>query len=491
MLLLKIHKLMKKIFTLSLTSFLLHYAIILNAQTKEVEVVILHTNDMHAAIDMFPKLDVVVTDFRKTYKNLLLVSAGDLFSGNPFVDKHQDPGSPMIELMNILKYDISALGNHEFDYGQKTLNKRFNQATFPFVCANYRVENAELKKIDDYKIFQFEDSIDIAFLGLIETQNDGLPSTHPLKTKGLDFVDALDKATEFTFLEAESECTIALSHLGIETDTILARLYPQFDIIIGGHSHTVIDSQYVVNESIIAQTGSRLKNLGVIKIKFVNREITKIENYLINLEEIELSEYSEIITEKLKEYKDNEFLNSVVGKAKMDINDYDQLGSFFTDALVSYTKADVAFQNNGGIRVTNIPKGDIYAHQVFAMDPFGNNVVVVEMSALQIKGLIKYSYNQKKQLELQTSGITYKIETDSKSEITDVILFDKNKKKIKDTDIFNVAINTYILESYSFVFNKIVNNYDVTSAEMILEYLKTQTEIDYSDEKRIFINTKK
>ena len=81
---------------------------------KSTEIIILHTNDMHSRIDNFGKLAYLADSLRKTHKYVFLVAAGDNFTGNPIVDMYPDKGFPMIELMNKLHFDVTAMGNHEY-----------------------------------------------------------------------------------------------------------------------------------------------------------------------------------------------------------------------------------------------------------------------------------------------------------------------------------------------------------------------------------------
>jgi len=458
------------------------------AQQLKTEVIILHCNDIHAAIDQFPKLATVVQDFRAKNKNVLLISDGDLFSGNPFVDKCEDRGFPIIDLMNYLKFDLSELGNHEFDYGQDILNQRIKQANFPFICSNVKNISGSLVDLKPYYNFRFLDSIDISFVGFLETENDGFPSSHPKNLKGLEFYNAMDYAQNFGYLKNNSECLIALNHLGIEVDTVFAKKYNIFDIIIGGHSHTVINNQLVVNNSVIAQTGSSLKNVGVIKLTFTDYKLSGIENYLINLQNYEVSDSAKYLNEIIAKYKENKYLNETAGNTETDIKDNDELGSFFTDAVRNYTKSDISFQNNGGLRVPVIAKGEIFNHQIYALDPFGNYVVTIEMTVPQIKKFIENSYKSKNKIELQVSGITYNITTNSENEFVDIELYDLKNKLIKDKKSFSVSMNTYIFESYKIDYQKIIKKYEVTSAEMILDFLKDKKSINYSGSKRAFLN---
>ena len=123
---------MKKYFTILF--FILSLSLF--SQKDTTIITVLHLNDLHAKINRFPQLKHVVDSLRNVKTEVILVSAGDLFSGNPIVDKYKEKGWPMIDLMNDLQFDLTAIGNHEFDYGQNVLNDRMKQAHFPFICAN-------------------------------------------------------------------------------------------------------------------------------------------------------------------------------------------------------------------------------------------------------------------------------------------------------------------------------------------------------------------
>jgi 2',3'-cyclic-nucleotide 2'-phosphodiesterase (5'-nucleotidase family) len=80
---------------------------------KETEIVILHVNDIHGRIDKMPYLSTMIKEIQAKHKNVLLFSAGDLFSGNPIVDKYSEKGFPIIDIMNMLPFSLSTIGNHE------------------------------------------------------------------------------------------------------------------------------------------------------------------------------------------------------------------------------------------------------------------------------------------------------------------------------------------------------------------------------------------
>ena len=91
---------------------------------------------MYGAIDNFPRLAFIVDSLRSLYPNMLLVSAGDNQTGNPVNDQYPEKGLPMIVLMNATGFNLSAVGNHEFDTGIKDFGKLISQAKFPFLCAS-------------------------------------------------------------------------------------------------------------------------------------------------------------------------------------------------------------------------------------------------------------------------------------------------------------------------------------------------------------------
>lgn len=453
------------------------------SQNDTTEIIILHTNDMHAKIDNFDKLAYVVKSYKKDYKNVWLFSAGDIFTGNPIVDQYKDPGYPMIELMNKMPYDISCIGNHEFDYGQAKLNERIKQANFPFISANIEPQkNAVLKTPADYYKFTAKDGTTIGVLGLLQVGKNGYPDSSPLKMRNITFHNPFEFVKKYKTYKDSSDIFICLSHLGYEDDIKLAEEFPYFDIIVGAHSHTVLKEGVHENNTFILQAGSYLKYCGVLNLKIVNHQIVAEKDSLINLyKQNSIPEISQII----KKYDNNPGLNVVIGKAEKTITGKDELGSMMTDAMRDTLKVDIAFQNNGGIRVHEIPKGDILLKQVFELSPFGNTFVTYKMCPVKIKKLIKYAYEIHNNPTLQVSGIKieYIIEN---QKLKKIILKDKNGNKLP-FKLYSVAINDYMANAYSLKFLKKGNNTGILDAKITTEFIKKHSPINYSGIKRIFV----
>ena len=124
---------MKRIFYVLIVSFLL----ISCTAKQQKELVILSVNDMHSHIENMPKLAYIADSLRNLYPELLIVSAGDNRTGNAYNDKYPEhPNLPMINLMNQIGFEVSALGNHEFDGNIDGIRYFVKTAHFPLICAN-------------------------------------------------------------------------------------------------------------------------------------------------------------------------------------------------------------------------------------------------------------------------------------------------------------------------------------------------------------------
>jgi 5'-nucleotidase / UDP-sugar diphosphatase len=450
---------------------------------KSTEVIILHVNDMHAKIDQLPKLAWLADSLRRTHPYVFLLSAGDNFTGNPVVDMIADKGYPMIDLMNRCGFNASAIGNHEFDLGQENLKKRIEQANFPFICCNLDVSGTALKQPKPYIVLDAGSSIHIAVLGILELNDKGIPDTHPSKVAGIKFYDGPRKAREYAGLRKKYGILIGLTHLGVETDVKLADSMPEFNLIIGGHSHTLIEKAMLRNGVMIVQAGSNLKYIGKTTLGIQNGQVISRRDEVIPVSALNKADPA---LEKLcVQYNGNEEFKQVAGIAVNPIEGYDALGSLMTDAIVSQLKVDFAFQNRGGIRINSLPKGDITLKDIYQLDPFGNAVVIFRMNPKEIVSLVSYAYNLEKAPDLQVSGMTYTVTADGKGHCLEVALLDGRGKPLDPERDYTVAMNSYIAASYLFDHRDPGSTAATTTAEVLIQYLKEVGKVDYTGVKRI------
>jgi 5'-nucleotidase len=264
---------------------------VLEKQGKSKTLVILYTNDQHSRIEPFPDNDpkypglggfakraAIIEKIRNEFdNNVLLLDAGDIFQGTPYFNYYH--GELEFKLMSKMGYDLSTLGNHDFDLGIENIVKQLPHATFQFVNCNYDFSNTPLhNKIFKYKIIK-KNGIKIGITG-VGIELDGLV----LKENygNIIYNDPIEKLliTE-KILKEEEKCDyiICLSHLGYEyktnkvSDVILAKHCKYTDLIIGGHTHTFLEKPVSIknnnqNETLVTQVGWAGIWLGQLLINF-------------------------------------------------------------------------------------------------------------------------------------------------------------------------------------------------------------------------------
>ncbi len=452
------------------------------SQEKPSEIILLHANDMHAKIENMAKLAYLADSLKRFHDNVFLVASGDNFTGNPIVDMAPDKGSPMIDLMNRCGFSVSAMGNHEFDMGQEFLHKRFLQAHFPFICSNLNASTAVIGPVKPYLILGTKSGDSIALLGLLQLDENGLPSSIPTHMMGITFVNGLSKAREYTWLKTRYGNLIALSHLGIEDDTRLADSLPQFDLIIGGHSHTLLEKPKMENGVMIVQAGSYLKYIGKTTLLISHGHIIDRRDEVIAMES--LHQEKKEIRNLIDQYNSNTEFDKVVGIADKPLEGVDQLGSLMTDAVVSQTRADMAFQNKGGIRMPLLPAGNLTLRDIYKLDPFNNQIVLYSMNVAEIKSLICYGYHHEKAIDLQVSGLTYILTGDGNNQCAGVELFDKSGKPLDAHREFTVSMNSYMAAAYKFDHRDPGTTTPYTTSEALVHYLQKVKRVNYSGVRR-------
>ncbi len=472
---------MKKFFYSLIISVLL-----ISCTSKQQELVFLSVNDMHGHFEVLPKLAYIADSLRNIYPQLMIVSAGDNRTGNAYNDKYPEyPNLPMIHLMSEIGFEVSALGNHDFDGNIEGVQYFMDNASFPMVCAN-----ADFSAYPDIKMPAYVTitknidgrDIKIVILGLIETSNDGRPSAHVKNLKDMKFVPAKDVIKDYLYLRDSCDVFVLLSHCGKEQDLEFAAEYSQFDLVIGGHSHDLC-TELLDNGVLYTQSKYYLKNATVTKIKIIDGKIVDKEAYVFDLKKFK-GVNKQIQKEVDKYFAEPEF-QTVVGHAKNPFNDKKALGAYMADAQRYITKADIAMQNPGGVRFDNLHGGDLTKADVYDLDPFNNSLVITEMTGKQVEDfLVTASINDHDCTHV--SGITYTIDYVLSEEGSGLFTSAKafiNGKRLDSEKVYKVTVNSYMAP---WIKNNCISMHDsgLTSNEAEFLYLKNHESIDYKDVSR-------
>ncbi|MCC8036470.1 MAG: bifunctional metallophosphatase/5'-nucleotidase, partial [Rikenellaceae bacterium] len=365
-------------------ALLLGFMLLLGGGCGEPQkLVIVSTNDIHSAVDNFPALATLVESYRADPSvSVLVVDAGDRWTGSPYVDMAPEQYKPVIDLMNAVGFDIATFGNHEWDNGINLLAKRMGEAGFVNVLTNARAEGTPLG-FEPYRIIEI-DGLKIGFTGMVTTDVDGHPDGKLENFGGMEFFDPFETALEYAGIADSVGLYILISHLGFTADSLLTVARSEIDLIIGGHSHTVIPETLDISGTVVTQTGKSLAYAGITEITHRGGRVEKIANRLVALDTVA---HKPEIAAMVAEIKNEPYLAETVGRATAPF-DRIALMNLFSDAMRDAAGADMAFHNMGGMRIGDLPQGDITKADVYSAEPFGNTVVTVEMTLTEIAQLI-------------------------------------------------------------------------------------------------------
>jgi 5'-nucleotidase/UDP-sugar diphosphatase len=432
-----------------------------------VEVTIFHVNDVHGRMDPFvptgatedvgalSKVAAYVAERRKAEgANIMLLSAGDMVHGTNIVNLFG--GLPMIEVMNNMGFAAMTLGNHEFNYGQEQLLALEEAAKFPLTAANVVYEADGTNFVDAWAIIDIA-GVKFGVFGLSPLETPIV--THPKNVLGLAFIDPVTVAEACVAALADKvDVIVCLSHLGYGPDKELAAAVKGIDIIVGGHSHTVVAAPEKVGDTIIVQAGEWAGNLGELKITVEDGDITSFSGGLIPITaSMPASAPDSAVGTVLANYEKqlSEKLNVVVGSTpvalvgeRADVRTRTtNLSNLVTDAMKDYTGADIVITNGGGIRAS-LPAGDITMGGVYTVLPFDNTLVVLELDGAGILKALEHGlklYPEQNGAFSQVAGLTAKFDPAAPvgSRVLEVMvgdeLLDLNKKYTVATNDFMAA----------------------------------------------------
>lgn len=437
--------------------------------TGETEINILSVNDIHSDIDMFPRFVALVDSLRGVYPDLLVFSAGDNRTGNPVNDQFDPVNYPIITLMNETGFNLTAVGNHDWDGNIVSFQNDIERARFPFICANVFIPDSVKLDIKPFVMME-QNGIKLAVVGLLAVGRNGIPATHPDNVRKLSFKQPAEVLPEYRYLKDESNAFILLSHCGVDEDMELAQSFPWMDVVIGGHSHTLIDPPYDSNGMIVTQSGAHLKFATLVTLKFKDGKPTDKSATVLNVKTFG-RENSEVRA-MVDGFNDSPALNEALAVALSTMDGKEEMGCLMTDAMREMSGADFAFQNTGGIRSNHLEKGPVTVKDVYSIDPFNNEVVVFEMTGAQVKQFILSSYRKNGRHPSPVSGMKYTISEDGKSVWVEAPNFSPNKR-------YKVAMNSFMASTIDLDAVDEGQSTFKTSEEMMIEFLKRHKEIDY------------
>ena len=446
------------------------------AQNKK-EVHILSANDMHAAIECFPRLCFVADSLRALYPDLLILSAGDNRSGDPINDMYEIPAYPMVSLMNIVGFQASTLGNHEFDSGQEGLAKLITMSNFPYLCANIQPAAKTGIHVRPWQMFDVG-GVRMAIIGVTALGPMGKPESHPDNMTDIEFSDPLQTIQQYKYLRNQSDVVLLLSHMGYEDDVKLSAELPWVDLIVGGHSHTQVKGGEMHNGLLITQNVNRLARVTHITLTVENGKVTgkKAENIAIK----GVKRENKVVAQLTDYFTNNPAFDEILAVNDKPLSTYEELGCLMTDAYLKAANADISLQNYGGVRYDTLSARGISVKDVLQLDPFQNSLIEMTVTGNEFIDILKMCFvNDQVRFPL-ISGATaeYVLDADKKN-VKKVVLYGPDGKKLNLKKTYRVVTNNYVQAITPTNRKDEGHSLGIGTAQAIMQFLKAQGHIDY------------
>ena len=338
----------------------------------------------------FQELWWMVDSIKKAKGAVLLLDGGDVMTGTPIseFDYKGSTGGALFEMMNKIGYDAWTIGNHDLDISQENLRQHTNIAKFVTVSANLTDSLGQFPFNHKDYVITNKNGIRIGVIGLITTDLFHVTNTRNLQgLKVLSPIEVTQKIIDK--IKDETDLIVAVTHEGVDEDSVLAVGTQGLNVIIGGHSHTRLRTPKVVHDVIICQTGSNCENLGELELTFENKKVTKFDGKLLSLwarnnrPDNDMSSFISEFKAKIdKEY--GEVLGTLVTDWKRIGRGESNIGNFVADAIREGAIADVAVTNSSGIR-KDMNAGPIRKLDLFEIMPFRNSLCSFTMSGKEVK----------------------------------------------------------------------------------------------------------
>jgi 5'-nucleotidase/UDP-sugar diphosphatase len=425
-------------------------------------ITILHTNDMHASfipheafwvkenpkplVGGFNELSFVVDSLRRVKSSTLLLDAGDVMTGNPITEYTYGgaEGGALFEMMNRIGYELWTPGNHDFDISSANLRKLTKIANFPTISANILDTLNQFPVNNKEYIIITKNGLRIGIIGLMSDDFYNLVNQN--SSAGIKILPTIETMKRFAaLLNPQTDLLIALTHQGVDEDSILAMNVKGLDLIVGGHSHTRLKHPKRVNGVLIVQTGSDCEYLGVLDLKLEKHHIISYDGNLIQLwynaarPKTELSAF----IDSMKLVIDHDY-SKVIATLKIDWkrgHGESGIGNFIADAQCEAVNADVSFMNSSGIR-KDLAAGQITKKDIFEILPFRNLLTTFPVTAKQLRSMIAFIVKERG--GVQTSGIQCEWRKKENGEI-EFQKFLVKGKPLEDSKIYTGVASDYMM----------------------------------------------
>ena len=429
----KAHRVSPFIYSLSTLLILLALVFVGRSFAPErVQITILGTTDLHGNINPidyytnkpdnrgFAKVATLIKRIRKEQQNVLLIDSGDTIQGSPLESfhgrKNNAPRDPMMLVMSSLNYDAMAVGNHEYNFGLKVLEKARSEANFPWLSAN---TYDKAKQQPHYKPYIVKEVAGVK-IGILRLTTPGVPNwDNPPNYAGLEFHEPVAEARKWVAILRDQEkvdVVVIAMHMGLgedlrtgevspgqvphENEAIsIAKEVPGVDVIFMGHTHRDVPSLYI-NGVLMTQANHWGRHLARADL-YLQKTGTGWRMYAKSARTLPSDDRVEPDPEvvKLAQPYDNEtqgWLSRVIGESAEELSARE--ARFRDTAILDLIqkvqmdagKADVSMVANFN-PAARIEKGPVSVRDIAGLYVYENTLVVLEVTGQQLKDALEHS----------------------------------------------------------------------------------------------------
>lgn len=397
-------------------------------------ITILSTTDVHGnilAVDYYTnkpdarglaQAATIIKAARQENPNLLLIDSGDTIQGTPLSYYHNkrnnEPPDPVMLVMNALGYDAMAVGNHEYNFGLRVLEKARREARFPWLSANTYRQGTDETYHKPY-IVKDVNGVRVGILGLTTP---GVPTWENKENyRGLEFRDPVGEAKKWTVLLRERErvdLVIVAMHMGVGRDlrtgdpnpgqvrsenaaATIAEQVPGIDVILMGHTHREVPSLYV-NGVLLVQADKWARRVARVDVYLEQDETTK--RWRTSAKQartilVDASVKADPETVRLVDPYDREtqaWLGRVIGESSAELTAKE--ARFHDTAILDLihrvqlaagkAQISMAASFNPGAR---IPRGPVTVRDIAGLYEYENTLVVIEVTGHQLREALEHS----------------------------------------------------------------------------------------------------
>jgi len=422
-------------FFYSFMTLLVMLALVLVARSfvpDRVQITILGTTDLHGNIDPIDyytnkpdnrglaKVATLIKRIRKEQPNTLLIDSGDTIQGTPLESfhgrKNNQPPDPMMLVMNSLNYDAMTVGNHEYNFGLKVLEKARGEANFPWLSANtYDLA----KQRPHYKPYIVKEIAGVR-IGVLGLTTPGIPNwDNPPNYAGLEFHEPLTEARKWVpILRDQEKCDVVViaMHMGLEEDLrtgevspgqvpheneaiAIAKEVPGVDVIFMGHTHREVPSLYI-NGVLLTQANYWGKDLARADL-YLQKTASGWRLYAKSARTLATDDRVEPDPDavKIAQRYDNEtqgWLARVIGQSAEELTAKD--ARFRDTAILDLIQKVQMEAGNADVSMVasfnseaRIAKGPVSVRDIAGLYVYENTLVVLEVTGQQLKDALEHS----------------------------------------------------------------------------------------------------